>query len=156
MTPEFLAFSNAACSALLSKQQRAIETWNIGSADRWSADLEQGTLTFHFGDETITGAAEFLGSYSKTTGTWLWGWANESVPPNVKGAAEQVRSIGEADERLGALAVPRLMVPEEWGDQLASIVVEVAGLSGLYRMPSETMNAYLGFTSFTRSGQAAT
>lgn len=129
----------------LSKQQRAAEQWGIGTADRWSADLAAGTLSFEFPDRVVTGKVQLLGSYAIPAGTWRWGWANGSVPESVAVASLKVKAIATRPG-LQLLEDAELRIPAEFADDLASVAVEVAGLDGWYRAPSPTKYVYLGFS----------
>jgi hypothetical protein len=78
LTPALINLVAVATVEVAAKQNAAIERWGLGSSDRWSADLGAGTISFHFGDRVLTGPVQMLGSYSRESGTWLWGWAVES------------------------------------------------------------------------------
>jgi hypothetical protein len=134
----------------LSKQQRTAEQWGIGTADRWSADLAAGTLSFEFPDRVVGGRVQLLGSYAITAGTWLWGWANESVPKSVAVASLKVKEIATRPG-LQMLQDAKLQIPAEFADDLANVAVEVAGLDGWYRAPSSTNYVYLGFSDLVET-----
>lgn len=129
---------------VLTKQARAAERWGIGSAGRWSANLAAGTISFEFPDRVVTGEVELLGSYAIAAGTWLWGWANGSVPESTTRASQEVKAIATRPG-LELLASAKLEIPAEVADDLANIAVEMGGLDGWYRGPSETNYVYLGF-----------
>ncbi|TFC07985.1 DUF6882 domain-containing protein [Cryobacterium mannosilyticum] len=148
MTPELAQLIVESHVEVLTKQARAAEQWGIGSADRWSADLAGGTISFEFPDRVITGEVELLGSYVLSAGTWLWGWANESVPESATGASRKVRAIATRPG-LELLAEAKLQMPAEVADDLANIAVGIGGLDGWYRGPSTTQYVYLGFRDFT-------
>lgn len=144
LTPELAQLIVESHVEVLTKHARAVEQWGIGSADRWSADLAAGTITFHFPNHVIRGEAELLGSFATEPGTWLWGWANGSVPESSTGAAREVRELA-IRPGLQLLAAPKLQVSAETADDLANIAVEAGGMDGWYRSPSPTKNVYLGF-----------
>jgi hypothetical protein len=121
-----------------------MEQWGIGTADRWSADLAAGTLSFQFSDRVVAGQVQLLGSYAIAAGTWLWGWANGSVPESVTVASLEVKAIATRPG-LQLLQNAELQIPAEFADDLANVAVEVAGLDGWYRAPSATNYVYLGF-----------
>ena len=58
----------------------------------WLLDQDAGTITF---GGTMVCAAQVLGTQSDASRTWLWSWANPSVPATVQRDAELVRSFGE-------------------------------------------------------------
>ncbi|MEU2421974.1 DUF6882 domain-containing protein [Streptomyces sp. NPDC007851] len=43
----------------------------------------------------LTGRLTLIGSVSVSQQTWLWSWANESLPPAALGDMERVRRCGE-------------------------------------------------------------
>ncbi|ARJ03900.1 hypothetical protein GCM10010988_25690 [Cnuibacter physcomitrellae] len=147
LTPEFTQLLVESFVETKAKQERAAEKWGLGSSREWSADLAQGTITFDFPDYTLHGRCQFLGSYAPEASTWLWGWANESIPAPMRHAALQVRALAERPG-LELLAEPKVGVRADIADDFASIAVEVAGLDGWYRVPAARSNAYLGFTGF--------
>lgn len=145
LTPELKQLIVEGHVEALSKQQRAAEQWGIGTADRWSTDLAAGTLSFEFPDRVVAGRVQVLGSYAIAAGTWLWGWANESVPESSTVASLEVKAIATRPG-LQLLDDAKLQIPAEFADDLANVAVEVAGLDGWYRAPSATNYVYLGFT----------
>lgn len=132
----------------MAKQEMAIERWSLGSAGRWNADLEQGTISFTFADHVVTGEVQVIGSYALTAGTWLWGWANQSIPEPVTRAAQSVPALA-AREGLGILGEPQLSMPAEMADDFAMIAVKAADLDGWYRGPTSDKYLYLGFRNLT-------
>jgi hypothetical protein len=74
--------------------------------ERWSVDLEAGTLRFtgaHPGEFSV----QLLGSAAPGPRSWLWGWANPSrYPASVLAAANATRAFGER------LDVPELVQGE--------------------------------------------
>ncbi|MGN8551651.1 UNVERIFIED_CONTAM: hypothetical protein OHV15_03580 [Microbacterium sp. SLM126] len=145
LTPELKQLIVEGHVEALSKQQRAAEQWGLGTADRWSADLASGTLSFEFPDRVVGGRVQLLGTYAITAGTWLWGWANGSVPESVTVASLEVKAIATRPG-LQLLQDAKLQIPAGFADDLANVAVEVAGLDGWYRAPSPTNYAYLGFS----------
>ncbi|SFR82936.1 hypothetical protein SAMN05428970_2703 [Agromyces sp. CF514] len=150
LTPELAQLVVESHVEVATKQDRAAELWGIGSADRWSADLAAGTISFEFPDRLITGQVELIGSYALAAGTWLWGWANGSVPESATGASREVAAAA-ARPGFELLAQAKLEIPVEMADDLANITVELAGLDGWYRGPSMANYVYLGFRDLAPS-----
>lgn len=148
LTPALVSLIAVATVETAAKQEAAAQRWGIGKSDRWSADLAAGTISFHFGNRVLTGPVQLLGSYSRESETWLWGWANESVPSAVRTASEAVRELGLSDPNLRALSQRKLTGPESFGDDFAATSVEIAQLAGYYRAPSSTGFIYLGLLDF--------
>jgi hypothetical protein len=56
------------------------------------------TLTFsHENVPRVIASIEVVGMTSTIDGTWLWSWANDSLPSTVSKRMEKVRAFGEAE-----------------------------------------------------------
>ena len=150
LTPDLIQLIVESSGELRAKNATATETWGIGTADRWSADLSAGSITFHFADHSISGPVEVLGTWSSTSGTWLWAWANETLPPGVAGASTATKSYGDAHQ-MEALSARKLDATESLAEDLASVTVELSGLAGMYRAPTDSGHLFLGFSTFEKS-----
>jgi hypothetical protein len=60
---------------------------------RWDLDLMSGTVDFGGGRVF---RPQILGTESSVSNTWLWAWANKSVPEALTVAARSLRELGEA------------------------------------------------------------
>ncbi len=125
----------------------AQERWDIGRSDRWSADLAEGTLSFHFGDRAITGPAHVLGTYSSETSTWLWGCANGSLPERVVIVSADAVEIGRS-KNIPVFAHRKLPVDESAGDDFAAVAAMLTGMVGVYRVPTRTGYVWFGMQTF--------
>ncbi|MGX1267521.1 DUF6882 domain-containing protein [Streptomyces phaeoluteigriseus] len=82
-----------------SRQARMVERFGL-SGDvqyRWSMDDAQITWS-RDAEVFLTGRLTMIGSVSLTQQTWLWSWANESLPHAVLGDIERVRQYGEEND----------------------------------------------------------
>src|SRR5689334_9911215 len=98
MGPEqFSEFRHDAVHELMRLNELCEEEFHIGSWQGWDYDLERGTLTFsENGVPKVLASIQVYGTTSVSGGTWMWGWANESLPPNVTKAVAKVREFGQA------------------------------------------------------------
>ncbi|MBC9933058.1 DUF6882 domain-containing protein [Chitinophaga qingshengii] len=62
--------------------------------NNWNADLEQGVISF---GEHIVFPIQILGTFSHSSETFLWGWANTAsgIPENLLQDALQIKQYGE-------------------------------------------------------------
>ncbi|BEP94104.1 hypothetical protein KW843_21535 [Acidovorax sp. sif1233] len=127
--------------ALVGKQDALETDHGISRFERWDYDQVQGTLTFsHAGVPRLVADIEFIGSISRTSGTWLWAWANFHNDPQVVARIPAVWEWG--DERgFAPLTVPRWEADETDGWELAGVAAQVLGALGVYRAP--TQNGFL-------------
>src|SRR5580658_846273 len=98
MTPEqYLEFRHAAVRELTRLNNACSEEFRIGSWARWDYDLDRGIFVFsENGMPKVRASIEVVGSTSVSGGTWMWSWANRSLPPDVTEAMTKVREFGEA------------------------------------------------------------
>ncbi len=127
---------------LQMKTQAHQDAWGFGKFDRWDMDTQQGDLVFTDDDGlTATCPAQAIGSYSHDDGSWLWAWANPSIPDPLKRDALEVKAYGE-ERGLAMLTERKLDLGDEaraW--ELAALMVKVTEAQGAYRCP-------LGSTAF--------
>lgn len=94
------------------KTEAHTRAWGLGTAARWHADLEAGTLSFTWGDGTIaSGAVQVIGTYSTTSGTWLWGWDHPSVSAALAQDALKARAF-RARHHLSAYTTRKIACTE--------------------------------------------
>jgi hypothetical protein len=130
-----------------ARQRKWTKTHGILHAKRYRYELDENPPWLGFGPSDgkfeILCEPSVIGSWSKTSGTWLWGWANSWWQPDltrpivrVKRAGERLgieqlwRSGFEADERLA------------WELCLASLELSPE-FSGIYRSPDDTGALFL-------------
>ena len=88
---------------------RGLETRNAAVADfveragfddtsEWNVDLGTGhfVLKGSMGD-LVCDDVQVIGTRNAAKDSWLWGWANESLPPERTVASGKVREFGEAN-----------------------------------------------------------
>lgn len=64
----------------------------------WDADIESGMLAFEGAD--VQTPFEIVGTYSFSSETWMWSWANEAsgLPENMTAIARKLHALGEAQD----------------------------------------------------------
>ncbi|MEU0272394.1 DUF6882 domain-containing protein [Streptomyces sp. NPDC006307] len=119
---------------MIEQLARAHMSWGLGSADRWGLDQMTGVITWTFPDRTATAPAQILGSFSPSSGSWLWAWANESIVPEMSRDALEFRDWAEAHGH-GGLARPEIEADEATASALVALAVRVTAATGYYRAP---------------------
>ncbi len=71
----------------------------------WDADIENGVMAFDGPD--VQTPFEIAGTYSFSSETWMWSWANEAsgLPENMTVIARKLHALGEA-ENIRELVTP--------------------------------------------------
>ena len=96
----------------------------------WNADLDAGTIAF--GPELVF-PLQVLGSFSHTSETWLWAWANtqSNLPDRLLRQAGQLRAYGE-QHGLELLTAPDFAATAHDLHRLGCIAVGMFGASAYY------------------------
>ena len=150
MDPDnFSTFLHEAVHRLKDLNEKCEEEFRISSWPRWNYDLDRGTLTFsQDGQPKVVAAIQVVGSTSLSSGTWLWGWANQSLPLCVTIEVEKVRAFGQLENLLELTQAMR-PADELVGWEMTAVAAKLLGAKGAYRCPGENGVVYLIYTSVT-------
>jgi hypothetical protein len=144
---EFSAFQHNAVHELMALNERCEEEFHISSWPRWHYDLERETLTFsENGVPKVLASIQVVGTTSVSGGTWLWGWANENLPPNAKKEVAKVREFGLAGE-IRELTEAELPDDEYLGWAMTAVAAKLLGAKGAYRCPGKNGFVYVVYSS---------
>src|ERR1700730_8286285 len=148
MDPEtFAAYRHEAVHELMRLNKLCEQEFRISSWPRWDYELERGTLTFsQDGAPKVLASIHVIGTTSISGETWMWSWANESLPPNVTQAAARVRAFGEA-ENIPELKEAELPDDEYLGWGMTAVAARVLGAKGAYRCPGKNGFVYVVYSS---------
>ncbi|MFD8756251.1 DUF6882 domain-containing protein [Kitasatospora sp. NPDC059577] len=79
-----------------SRQALMVERFGLSGDVQYQWSMDDAQITWsRSGTVFLTGRLTLIGSVSVPRQSWLWSWANESLPPAVLGDIEQVRQFGE-------------------------------------------------------------
>src|SRR5579863_4634799 len=123
MSPEeFSEFRHDAVHALMGLNEACEREFEISSWPFWFYDFDRGTLTFMDKNKAprVVASIRVVGTTSKAAGTWLWSWANESIPREMSEAMSRVRSFGER-EMLAELTTAESTDHEHLGWEMTAI-----------------------------------
>ena len=153
---EFTQFSHDACHELMRLNEQCDQQFRILSWPRYDYDLKTGTLIFS--KDNIPGVItniQVVGTTSTSEGTWLWSWANISLPKNSTEQMDAVRAYGEG-ENLAALKNSYAEDDEYLGWEMTAIAAKILGAKGGYRCPSNDGFIYFIYTdlAFAEVNQA--
>jgi hypothetical protein len=106
-----------------------------GGAWDWQADMQAGTLSFvsrRKGSVLASGPIRLIGSTSTADGTWMWGWANASLPQDAGlfEGFDAVRAQAAAESRDEFLSAEAF--PLERPGRSQEIAITVAGFLGAF------------------------
>jgi hypothetical protein len=130
-------------------------SWGLGSARSWDIDQRTGLLTWHLPDRTAIAAAQVIGSYDPSTTSWLWGWANNSVPPVMARDSRLVHDWAVQHGHSG-LIQPRIAANLEKATTMAAIALRITEATGYFRGDGRETIPFLTFGPVTLTGTDGT
>ena len=140
---EFAIFKHDAVHELMELNETCKQRFKIDSWPRWDYDLAECTLTFsEAGIPKVIAAIQIVGTTSRSEGTWMWGWANDSLPPVATESMSAVRTFGE-NEVITQLQTATLADDDYLGWEMTALAAKVIGAKGGYRCPTDGGFVYL-------------
>ncbi|HLW84902.1 MAG TPA: hypothetical protein VKR60_06760 [Candidatus Sulfotelmatobacter sp.] len=140
---EFNKFRHECVHALMQLNESCKNTFKITSWERYDYDLDRGTLVFsHDGIPRVLASVLVTGTTSKSAGTWLWSWANGSMPEQVSDPVKQVRDFG-VSERISELTQAYLPDDEYVGWAMTAVAARIMDAKGAYRCPTNDGFIYM-------------
>lgn len=122
--PDWAAWSRETVSLMQARNAALLERFGLEKrAYQWSMD--DAKLVFpstSAGRDAVEADVCVIGSVSISDGTFLWAWANESIPATARKGLERVRLFGEEND-LG------LLTDSEWRGGRAE-GLEMAAIAG--------------------------
>jgi hypothetical protein len=132
---------------LQEKQDQLISTYKLGAWERFDWDQDRQELVFsQDGKPRVIAKIQFVGSFSKTSSTWRWAWANDSILPAMKADIVRVRQLG-AERGWSRLTEAQWPATEQDGWEMTAIAVRVLDAKGAYLSRSETVLTFMVITS---------
>jgi hypothetical protein len=152
---QFSEFRHKAVHELIRLNDSCEEEFHISSWPRWDYDIERGTLTFsESGVPKIVASIQVVGATSVLDGTWLWGWANERLPPIVTKEVTKLREFGSA-RNIPQLTKAELPDDEYLGWEMTAIAARLLGAKGAYRCPHDNGFLYVIYSSIASADNDA-
>jgi len=144
-TDEFCEFLSEAYEYTSQQQKNMEDIYAIGSYDHWFYDSKTGFLTFsNEGVDKIKIKYETVGTLSKSSDTWLWSWANDSISDTVKEEIEKVKEYGE-EHAFEPLTKRKWNAVMEHGWEMTIISAFLLKSKGAYRVPTEGVYSFMVF-----------
>jgi hypothetical protein len=143
-TPEFKALIDGSMQGLRLQSEAHQSTWRFGKSERWDFSLDTGELVFTFPDMVARAQAQIIGSFDSQDGSWMWAWANRSIPEPLARDSIRVRAYGE-QHRIERLTTPSWLGEEMDGWRMAALANRLCESNGVYRGPAGATFVFLTF-----------
>lgn len=132
----------SACLGKMMCVQNACGELVVRNED-WNVDLERGVILFGAREYPI----QFIGSESKSSGTWLWGWENiNQFPDAIIRLAHETKACGDAWQ-IEALTTDEFELNDTFhGHNLCIVACGLADGYAYYRCPHEGGAFFVGIS----------
>src|SRR5947209_5930700 len=95
--------------------------YSISTWPRWDYDLDACDLVFSEAEvPKVIASIQVVGTTSNRSSTWMWGWANNSLPSCSTDRIREVQRFGEL-EGVDRLTQPQLADHEHLGWEMTAI-----------------------------------
>lgn len=143
-------FLSKATAYLSSQQDAAIRKFALESWKRFDVDPDTGTLTFSTGGKPgVVAHVLAVGSITGKPPTWLWSWADSSLPETLSEPMLRVRKFGK-DHGFKKLTDPNWPGDKSDGWKMAAAAAYILSAKGAYRAPYGDGAVFLIFTDIRR------
>jgi hypothetical protein len=125
----------------------------------WRFDMEAGRLTFtsNVGNTVLAECpVQILGSFSLSSRTWLWGWANErsQIPPHLVSFGNRLRDAARKEhQRDYHNKRPFPLARENQAQEMALVAAGFAGMFTFYYCETADSGLYFGIEACAAAEQ---
>jgi hypothetical protein len=138
---EFGQMLDAAMDAMERKNDELTQRFGIGRAQEWKADLEVPVIRFLNGGQVIATADLLVVGSLSHNNSWMWGWANQSLPEHVRTASDAMKDFGP-ETGLEFFTGPKWSADEELAWWFCALACSRLQGEGTYRMPGAKADVY--------------
>ncbi|MCB9601183.1 MAG: hypothetical protein H6721_25295 [Sandaracinus sp.] len=143
-TTDWGAWSREAKAEMQRRNDAWTQRWALsGVPYEWSLDDAQ--IVFRRPDDEVVARLVWLGSHSRSEGTFLWSWANRPVA--AAAGVEAVRAFGEAHE-LGMLCEAEWPAAEAESLEAGIVAARVLDAEGLFVAAAGELTLYFALFDF--------
>lgn len=139
-------FASKSCKDLQRTQDAFREKYNISGYDSWFYTQASEILRLYSDDKEVFFKYLPIGTFSRTTSTWMWAWANENSIEPSKLRTLEIKDFGQK-KGYEKLSNHHFDGDEYTGWELTSIAYKILGGIGTYRVVSGHLEIYFLLTN---------
>jgi hypothetical protein len=132
----FSDFANKICNEFKAIQEGFVRAYDISSYTNWFYDSVTSLITFKKAAIELNFEYTPIGSYDRTSKTWLWAWGNKDLRHNNKLKTILVKKFG-ARHHYPKLTEPYFEADEHIGWELTAITYNLIDAIGTYRIVND-------------------
>lgn len=147
-------FVASAKAELAERQRKTLAAFDIHERGEYRWDMDAAEIVFtRDGRRVASATLHYVGAVAGSSGTWLWSWANEAVPEQVKTRMREVREYGR-EHGFDRLTDAEWPADPSVGADLAAVAAVVLGAEGFFHDHHADLSLYFVLTDF-HQGSAA-
>jgi len=132
MKEKWNSFVSTARSMMAQRQVEIFAKFGVDFSTQYHWDLDRANIVFKRNGISIVRAdLQYLGSIVRPQGSWLWGWANETIPSQATNRLDALRRYG-ADNGFEKLTVPEWMPEGDDGHDVIAVSASVLGSDAFF------------------------
>ncbi|MFJ1757000.1 DUF6882 domain-containing protein [Kitasatospora sp. NPDC088134] len=125
-----------------ARQALLVERFGLSGDVQYQWSMDDARMTWsRSGEVFLTARLTMIGSVSHSRRSWLWSWANDSLPPAVLGDIAQVRRFGE-DHGHPVLPWPGFQYHPELVAEARTVAAAVLDADGLWTEPGDDVELH--------------
>lgn len=150
MTDEqFDSFLDYCYDNLEEKQAKLFEEYGIGNFGEYWFNQEESILQFKSNDQVeLEFNIIFIGSWARSSNSWVWAWANKKMTDNVKDNSLKIKELQKVTG-FDIFSNPSFECDENMAHELTSFAVEQLKAKGMYISPSGNTQLFMAIMSET-------
>ena len=132
---DFQDYLNNCYKSLERKQKALLDNYGFGSLDQFNHDFEKEEIYF-LRDDTLEVKAKItpIGSCSAEVETWVWAWADDAFPDNLRMKSEKLKEL-ESMTGFEMFSSESIQVDEDMVWEITAMALELLGSEGAYKAP---------------------
>lgn len=133
---EFQNYLDDCYEELEKKQQHLIDNYGFGSFDKYEYDFDKEEIYFiKNGIIEVKAKIIPIGSYNSDSKTWMWAWANEAFPEELRNKSSKLKQLEEITgfEMFGNEMAE---IDEDMTWEIAGMSLNLLNYEGIYRGPA--------------------
>lgn len=143
---QYQDFASDSCRGLTEIQNEFIDKYSINNYTNWYYTQATAILRLYSEEEEVFFKYVSVGTYSRNSNTWMWGWANKNSVEPGKLKTLEVKRLGE-QLNYEELTKGHFKGDHYIGWELTSISFHLLGGIGTYRVVSDDLEIYFILTN---------
>ena len=110
-------------------------------------DLTSATIHFRRNNDRVVASLCLVGTTSESEGTFMWAWANETIPPAAVQGLDIVRRFGEAND-LPLLTEREFRASRPDALEVLAVAGRILDAEGVFVAPDGDVTCFFALSSF--------